>query len=98
MITIDKDKAFTNTVVKFESAIQSHLDAQAQSKGYDNITTACSYAAAPNPFQAEAVSFVSWRGNVWAYCYQELAKVQAGTRAMPTVEQIISELPARASV
>lgn len=81
---------------KFESDIQSYLDSQAQSKGYDNITTACSYAAAPNPFQAEAISFVTWRGNVWHYCYGELAKVQSGTRPMPTIEQIISELPVRA--
>lgn len=79
----------------FESAIQYYLDSYAQSKGYDNITTACSYAAAPNPFQAEAISFVTWRGNVWHYCYGELAKVQSGTRPMPTIEQIISELPVR---
>lgn len=79
----------------FENSIQAYLDSQAQAKGYDNITTACSYAAAPNPFQTEAISFVTWRGNVWHYCYGELAKVQAGTRAMPTIEQIISELPIR---
>lgn len=82
---------------KFELDIQSYLDDEAQLRGYDNITTACSYAAAPNPFQAESISFVKWRGNVWAYCYGELAKVQNGSRAMPTIEQIISELPARVS-
>lgn len=81
---------------KFEADIQEYLDGQAQLKGYDNITTACSYAAAPNPFQTEAISFVTWRGNVWHYCYGELAKVEAGTRSMPKVEQIISELPVRA--
>lgn len=80
---------------KFESDIQSYLDDEAQLRGYDNITTACSYAAAPNPFQVESISFVTWRGNVWAYCYGELAKAKSGTRPMPTIEQIISELPVR---
>jgi hypothetical protein len=82
-------------IASFENAIQQHLDNEAQLKGYDNITNACSYAGAPNPFQAEAQSFITWRGNVWAYCYGELAKVQAGTRPMPTIAQIISELPVR---
>lgn len=90
-----QESDFSKTVSEFENVIQSHLDAEANVYGYDNITNACSYSGAPNPFQAEAMSFVAWRGNVWAYCYQELAKVQAGTRPMPTIEQIISELPVR---
>lgn len=86
---------FESTVSTFESLIQAHLDTEANTRGYDSITTACSYSGAPNPFQAEAMSFVTWRGNVWAYCYQELAKVEAGTRPMPTIEEIIYELPSR---
>ena len=77
----------------FEGAVQAHLDADAMSKGYDNINTACTYAGAPNPFELEAKQFVTWRGNVWAYCYGELAKVQGGLRPLPTIAQIISELP-----
>lgn len=88
---------FNFIVSNFEYSVQKYLDEEANLHGYDNITNACSYAGAPNPFQTEAISFVTWRGNVWAYCYQELAKVQAGTRPMPTIEQIISELPARAA-
>jgi hypothetical protein len=85
------------TVKAFEVAIQAELDADAQAKGYDNILSACAYAGAPNPFQTEAKAFITRRGNVWAYCYGELAKVQAGTREMPTIAQIVSELPARVS-
>ena len=88
---------FEQTVSLFEKAVQAELDADAQAKGYDNISNACEYAAAPNPFQNESIAYITRRGNVWAYCYQELAKVQAGTRAMPTIEQIISELPPRVS-
>lgn len=83
--------------VAFEQAIQDELDADAKAKGYDSILSACSYAAASNPFQAEAKLYVTRRGNAWAYCYQELDKVKAGTREMPTIEQIISELPPRVS-
>lgn len=79
----------------FTQAVQNHLEQGAKTAGYDDIISACSYAGAPNPFQAESQSFVSWRGNVWAYCYQELNKVKTGVRPFPSVEQIISELPIR---
>lgn len=82
-------------ITDFEKAIQTHLDVAAQLKGYDNILSACAYAGAPNPYRLEAESFVSWRGNVWAYCYGELTKVQTGIRPMPTIAQIIGELPVR---
>lgn len=76
------------------NAIQAHLDTTAQGKGYDNIVSACSYAGYENVFQAEAVAFGQWRAAVWAYCYVELEKVLKGERPMPTIEEIISELPA----
>lgn len=84
-------------IVQFENAVQAELDADAQAKGYDNIISACAYAGAPNPFQDESKLYITRRGNVWAYCYAELDKVINGTRPMPTIEQIISELPARVS-
>lgn len=77
----------------FKAAIQQTLDAAAQAKGYDDIVSACSYAGYENVFQAEAIAFGVWRANVWAYGYQELAKVTAGMRPVPTVEEILAELP-----
>lgn len=81
--------------LKFKTAIQALLDNEAKAKGYDTILSACSYASPGNPFQAESQSFVIWRSAVWSYCYTELDKVKNGTRPLPTIEQIISELPAR---
>ena len=78
-----------------EISVQSHLDAEAQKLGYDNIVSACTYASASNPFQAEGKSFVSWRGNVWATCYQILADVEAGIRPVPTEAELLAELPTR---
>lgn len=80
-------------VKAFKDAIQARLDSAARAKGYDNIVSACSYAGYENVFQGEAIAFGQWRANVWAYGYAELDKVLNGVRPMPTVEQIVSELP-----
>ena len=80
-------------VKAFKDAIQARLDGAAEAKGYDNIVSACSYAGYENLFQAEAVAFGKWRASVWAYGYAELDQVLRGKRSMPTVEQIVSELP-----
>lgn len=78
----------------FEIAVQVHMDASAKAKGYDNIVSACSYAGASNPFQAEGQAYVAWRGNVWAQCYADLAAIQAGTKTMPvSVAAYIATLP-----
>lgn len=77
----------------FKSKIQNTLDEAARAKGYDDIISACSYAGYPNVFQAEAIAFGQWRANVWAYGYAELDKVMAGTRPVPTVAEILAELP-----
>lgn len=76
-------------------AVQDFMDAAAKLKGYDSILSACSYAGAPNSFQAEGQSFLAWRAACWAYCYQVQAAVTAGTQSMPTAAQLIAGLPAR---
>jgi len=76
-----------------EDGVQAHLDAEAQTKGYESILSACSYAAYANTYQVEGQSFIVWRGAVWDYCYAELAKIQAGTRTEPTLDAFLLELP-----
>ena len=78
----------------FKAAIQNTLDEAARANGYDDIVSACSYAGYPNVFQEEAITFGQWRANVWAYGYAELDKVIAGTRPVPTIPEILAELPA----
>lgn len=67
---------------------QRHLDVRAQSMGYDSIFTAVSYAGetAVPTFDAQGTALRAWRSNVWAYCYQMLADVQAETRQPPADE------------
>ena len=76
------------------TAVQNMLDNAAKAKGYDSILSACTYAAYPNPFQAEGQEFVAWRGAVWAKCYEILGEVEAGTRPVPTVSELLAELAA----
>lgn len=79
--------------VRLEEAVQNNLEAAARGRGYDNIVSACSYAAAANSFQAEGIAYLNWRAAVWQHCYQVLADVQAGARAAPTAAELIAELP-----
>ena len=77
-------------------AVYAHMNAMAQARGYDDIKAAVTYAEEPAVpiFQAEGRALCVWRSLVWAHCYQVLADVQAGTRAIPTAAQLIAELPA----
>lgn len=77
----------------FTSIVQNYLDSTAQGRGYDNVVSVCSYAGAPNPFQAEGIKFVEWRGNVWATCYSVMNDVLAGTRGIPTEVELLALLP-----
>lgn len=80
-------------LTQYTDAVQSHLNSIANSRGYDSIDSACSYAAAPNPFQTESLLFVTWRGDVWAYCYNILGQVTRGEIVPPGIDNLIAELP-----
>lgn len=78
----------------YTAVIQQHLDATARTRGYDGILSLCSYAASTNgKFSPEGKAGVEWRDAVWAYGYQVLADVQAGTRQLPTAADLLAELP-----
>lgn len=79
----------------FVDAIQRRLDAFAQTRGYDGILSACTYAAsAVAKFAAEGQTCVNLRDATWQAAYQLLAEVQAGTRPMPaSIDDIAADLP-----
>ncbi|AYM05646.1 hypothetical protein [Agrobacterium tumefaciens] len=87
--------AFLNlvTITDYENAIQNLVDSTAREKQFRDGVTLASYTASTKPkWAAEAQAFVAWRDNVWFYAYGELAKVQAGQRQQPTVEQFLDEI------
>jgi hypothetical protein len=77
------------------AGVDAHLNAAAQAKGYDNILSAAIRAALPaSAFHDEGVAFGTWMDAVYARCYQLMAAVQAGEMAEPTLEELVSMLPA----
>lgn len=91
---VNDTEAEQEIIIKmYEKAIDNHLNLIARQYRYDSIHTACSYASVENPFQAESQMFVKWRGNVWAHCYQVMNDVKSGARQIPSLEELIAELP-----
>lgn len=77
------------------AAVQNWMDKTVQQRNYDNIGTACTYANSTDSiFAAEGLACIKWRDAVWRKCYDMLDEVKAGTRAIPTAEEVIAELPA----
>lgn len=78
----------------FVEAVQNFMDSKAQELNYDSIFTAITYENDTNiKFAKEAEAFKAWRSKVWTTCYAVLDEVLAGTRAIPTKEELLALLP-----
>ena len=92
--TQDAGASIAALVASYTAAIQAHLDATAQARNYDGILSLASYVTSKNAtFAAEGQAGVGFRDACWAYAYQLLADVEGGKRAMPTVAELLAELP-----
>lgn len=79
----------------YSLAIQNKLDSFARTRNYDGILSAATYATSSVlKFKAEGQYAVGARDATWAKCYEILAEVEGGTRPMPTLEELMAELPA----
>lgn len=89
------DKVLTpeEVAAQYVTSVQRHMDSKARERRYDNIVSACSYAGAPNAFQAESQAFLQWRAACWAHLYQMQEQVQAGQRSLPSMDELIAEMP-----
>lgn len=75
-------------------AVMQMMDEFVATRNYSSMLSCVSYAQSTNPqFAAEAAYAISWRDDVWENCYQILSAVQNNLRPVPTVEQVLSELP-----
>lgn len=94
MIKIDPAKAQVKIIAQYTAGVQKHLDDFAWTRNYDGILSAATYATSTVPkFKAEGQYAVEARDATWAKCYEILAAVEDGTRPMPTLEELIAELP-----
>lgn len=81
-------------IASFAAGVQKHLDDFARTRNYDGILSAATYATSQVPkFKAEGQYAVEARDTTWAKCYEVLASVESGSRPMPTLEELIAELP-----
>lgn len=96
---IDIPKPLPMTLVDVEKMLieqtQSRLDNFAQSRGYDNILSACSYSNDPNiKFQTEGTHCVQMRSQTWIVLYQIISDIKNEVRSMPNkFSDIENELP-----
>lgn len=78
----------------YENAVQAHLDATAQTRGYDNSYTCLSYHKSTNEvWRTDSAIFNAWRDSVWNKCYEILNAFMAGWIEQPTIEEVIAQLP-----
>lgn len=81
-------------IEEYQAAIQKRLDNFAQTRNYDGILSACTYAESTVArFKAEGQYCVNARDTTWVKCYEILDAVNSKSRPMPTLEQLMSELP-----
>lgn len=78
----------------FTDSFQGYLDGFARTRNYDGIMSAATYATSTVPkFRAEGQYAVEARDVTWAKGYEILDAVLSGQRPMPTIEEVIAELP-----
>lgn len=81
-------------IAQYDAAVQQRLDDFAKTRNYTNIMSAATYATSTVPkFKAEGQYAVEARDATWAKCYEILAAVEAGSRPMPTLDELLAELP-----
>ena len=83
-------------IAAFRRAVQVHIDATAQSQGYDSGNSLASYTSSTvEAWRAEAEAFVTWRDAVWTFVIAQFAAIQAGEADPPeTTQALIGTLPA----
>lgn len=78
------------TLDHYKLAFDAHLDAVAAQRQYDNRLTIVSYEGSTKPqWAAEAAAFIAWRDAALDYMFDQLAAVEAGEIAPPTIEEFV---------
>lgn len=93
VVAIPQEEIIATTVKAMEEGIETHINTTVKAKGYNSQDSIAKYLVQGNPFYDECTTISLWIGSVWVYSHQVQADVMAGTRVMPTIEELIAELP-----
>jgi hypothetical protein len=78
-----------------DRAVQAHVDGVARARQYRDGVHCASYATSTRAdWAAEAAAFVHWRDAVWTLANTILAEVLAEVRPVPSIDDVLAELPA----
>lgn len=83
----DKEKYFMDK-------IQEHMDKKAKTYGFDNVVTASTYLDSKvERFRNDSRTLLDWRDSTWDKAYTILENVLSGKREIPTLDELLKELP-----
>ena len=75
-------------------AVQDMMDREAGTKNYDSILSVCTYIdTGVERFDVEGRKARQWRSACWDKCYKIYDEVEAGERPIPSVEELLAEMP-----
>lgn len=79
---------------ELESAVDVLMDSKAQAKGFRDRHSFALRAGIPgSSWHAQALVFGAWMDAVNDYCYQVQLDCLGGKRTVPTVDELLAELP-----
>jgi hypothetical protein len=83
------------TQAAFEAAVQANMDAAARAARFGDLKSVISYRGdtIKPEWAVQAEQFFVWRSKVWAACYAVMDDVLDGKRGVPTVDELLAELP-----
>jgi len=86
---------FDNLVLSINSAVGNLLNITAQAKGYDNAMHCVSYVGDVNlTWNDEAIVFKTYRSAMWTYVFSTISGFTPHGSPLPTLEEIMSGVPA----
>lgn len=92
---IEPTKSEKEIQEELERGIEAWMNTVVAKRDYDSIDTCIArYTDSPNPkYAQEAKAVKNWNTLVWDKCWDILKEVKEGKRAIPTLEEVIAELP-----
>jgi len=91
---INPPKSAEQLISEYEAAIEIHINVVSASKGYNTIDSIAKYLGSDNVFKAECVALSAWVADVWVSVQSTLNSWQNGDIDQPSIEDVITGLPA----